>query len=469
MFGQKNLTEIKPLKIMIVGCGKVGIALIEQLSKEGNEITIVDKDHDIIDKLTNTYDIIGYHGNGASYGVLTEAGIEDMDLFIAVTESDEMNLLCCTIAGRITECSTIARVRDPDISREIGYLRERLGLTMIINPEFEAARETAKILYLPAALEVNTFAHGQAEIIKFKVEAGSILDGVTIAEFSSRNNNAVLFCAVERGEEVSIPTGFFRFKAGDVVSFVAPRRGNRARLKLLNLATPQVHNCLIVGGSESAFYLAKELLQNKISVTLIEKEKKRCEELAEELDGANIINGDGTDEELLKEEGLESVDSFIPLTGIDEENVMLTLHARKVSDAKVVTKINRFAFKDVTDNLNLGSVIYPMVITSEAIIAYARAKRASLDSNIESLYHMYDGRVEAIEFLIRNESPVTGTPIMKLPLKKNVLITCISRNGNLIFPGGSDTLEVGDTVMIVTKNFGFQDIHDILDSSNGRE
>lgn len=163
------------------------------------------------------------------------------------------------------------------------------------------------------------------------------------------------------------------------------------------------------------------------------------------------------------------MDSFIPLTGIDEENVMLTLHARKVSDAKVVTKINRFAFKDVTDNLDLGSVIYPMVITSEAIIAYARAKRASLDSNIESLYHMYDGRVEAIEFLIRNESPVTGTPIMKLPLKKNVLITCISRNGNLIFPGGSDTLEVGDTVMIVTKNFGFQDIHDILDSSNGRE
>lgn len=463
MFGQRDLKDIKPLKIMIVGCGKVGITLIEQLSKEGNEITIVDKDHEIIDKLTNTYDIIGYHGNGASYGVLTEAGIEDMDLFIAVTESDEMNLLCCTIAGRITECSTIARVRDPDISREIGYLRERLGLTMIINPEFEAARETAKILYLPAALEVNTFAHGQAEIVKFEVEEGSILDGIAISEFSAKNNNAVLFCAVEREDDVTIPRGDFKFQVGDVVSFVAPRRGNRARLKLLNLATPQVHNCLIVGGSESAYYLAKELLQNKIEVTLIEKDKKRCEILSEELDGAVIINGDGTDEELLREEGLETVDSFIPLTGIDEENIMLTLHARKVSDAKIVTKINRFSFKDVTDNLDLGSVIYPMIITSEAIVAYARARRASLDSNIESLYHMYDQRVEAIEFLIRNESEVTGIPLKDLHLKKDVLITCINRNGKLIFPGGSDTLEIGDSVMIVTKNFGFQDIHDILD------
>ncbi len=462
MFSKKYDMEAKPLNVMIVGCGKVGITLVDQLSREGNEITIVDKNADIINELTNTYDIIGYHGNGASYGVLREAGIENTDLFIAVTESDELNLLCCTVASKIKGCSTIARVRDPDYSREINYLREKLGLTMIINPEYETARMTNHILSLPSALEVNTFAHGQAEIVKFKVSHGNVLEGKSISEFSAKYKNAVQFAAIERDDEIHIATGDFVFREGDVVSFVAPRRGNRKRLKLLGLDFHPIEDCLIVGGSESAYYLANELIRNGIRVTLIERDPKRCEELAMLLDNCIIINGDGTDEELLKEEGIESVDSFVPMTGIDEENILLTLHAKSVSDAKIVTKINRFSFRDVIDSLDLGSVIYPRYITSEAIIAYARAKRASLDSNIETLYHMYDQKAEAIEFLIRTKSDVTGIPLKDLPLEEDVLIACVNRNGNLIFPGGSDTLEVGDTVMIVTTNFGYRDISDIL-------
>ena len=463
MFKKKNPVDASPLNVMIVGCGKVGITLVDELSKEGNEIPIVDKNADLINELTNTYDIIGYHGNGASYGVLREAGIEEMDLFIAVTESDELNLLCCTVAGRITDCSTIARVRDPDYSKDINYLRERLGLTMIINPEYEAARMTNHILSTPSALEVNTFAHGQAEIIKFKVCENNHLAGMSISEFSSRHRNAVQFCAIEREDEIHIATGDFVFRTGDVVSFVAPRRGNRNRLKLLGLDAHPIESCLIVGGSESAFYLANELIRNGIRVTLIERDPRRCNELSSAL-GNNciIINGDGTDEELLKEEGIETVGAFVPMTGIDEENILLTLHAKDVSDAKIVTKINRFSFRDVIDSLDLGSVIYPRIITSEAIIAYARAKRASLDSNIETLYHMYDHRAEAIEFLLRSESGVTGIPLKDLPLQENVFIACINRDGNVLFPGGNDTLEAGDTVMIVTTNFGYQDISDIL-------
>lgn len=462
MLRHRTTAGAKPLNIMIVGLGKVGVTLVEQLSKEGNIITIIDKDPQLVNEVVNVYDVMGYNGNGASYGVLKEADIDSMDLFIAVTESDELNLLCCTVAKKMSDCATIARVRDPDYSRDITHLRERLGLAMIINPEFETASETARILNLPSALEVNSFAHGEAEMIKFRICAKSPLVGKSISDYSSSHNDPLLFCAIERDEEVTIASGDYVFADGDIVSFVAPRRSSREMLQHLGLSSRQVHDCLIVGGGESAFYLADQLSHAGVKVSLIEKDKARCDELSLALDDCIIVNGDGTDEELLREEGLESVEAFVPLTNVDEENILLTLHARQVSEAKVITKINRFAFKDVIDSLDLGSVVYPRYITSEAIIAYARARRASIDSNIETLYHMFDHRVEAIEFHIRNDSEITGTPIRELSLKKNVLVTFISRNGSLIFPSGDDTIEIGDTVMVVTTNSGYRDILDIL-------
>lgn len=451
------------LKIIIVGCGKVGSTLVQQLSREGHDITIIDKDAAAITELANLYDIMGIVGNGASYSVQIEAGIKNADLLIAVTDSDELNLLCCTIAKRVGDCSAIARVRTPDYSQEVGYLRDRLGLAMIINPELEAAREAARILYLPTALEVNSFAHGQAEMIKFKIPEGNILDGMTIAYLGQHITNAALICAIERGGEVYIPSGDFRMAEGDVLSFVAPRKMTRSFLEAVGFKTNRVKNAMIIGGGKSAYYLAQQLIHMGIEVKIIEINRARCEELSILLPKAIIINGDGTDEELLKEEGIHYTESFVALTGIDEENILLTLYAKQVSKAKVITKINRITFKGVINQLDLGSVVYPRFITSEAIIAYVRAKKNSTNSNIETLYHMFDSRVEAIEFRVDQPSAVTDRALMNLPLKKNLLVACINRNGRILIPTGQDCIKVGDTVMIVTKHEGLVDIRNILE------
>ena len=411
------------LNIIIVGCGKVGTTLVEQLVKEGHDITIVDKNAKKIQELSSLYDIMGIVGNGASFSVQQDAGIENADLIIAVTESDELNLLCCTLAKRVAKCSAIARVRTPDYSKEIVYLRDKLGLAMVINPELEASREASRILCLPTALEVNTFANGQAELIKYKIPEGNPLVGTTIAELSRKTATNLLICVVEREGEIYIPSGDFTMKKNDVILFCTQRNFSR---------------------------------------TFFEDDRQRCEDLSVLLPKAIIINGDGTDEELLKEEGIEYAESFVALTGIDEENILLTLHARQVSNAKTITKINRINFKDVISRLDLGSVVYPRYITSEAIIAYVRAKNESGDSNIETLYHLFDHRVEAIEFKVDQESEVTGTPLQALDLKRHLLVAFINRNGKIIIPSGQDTIERGDTVMVVTTHTGFNDITDIM-------
>ena len=329
MFGKKSSVR-RGLKIIIVGCGKVGVTLVEQLSKEGHDITIVDKNAEKIQEIANFYDIMGLAGNGASFSVQMEAGIEEADLLIAVTESDELNLLCCTVAKQVGDCAAIARVRTPDYSQEAAYLREKLGLAMIINPELEAAREAARILFLPSALEAHSFARGQAELIKFAVPEDNILDGMTIAQMGEKLASEVLVCAVERGKKVYIPDGNFQIVKGDILSFVAPRKRTKPFLKQIGFQTNQVANTLIIGGGKAAFYLAKQLIRVGISVKIIEQDKARCEELSVLLPEAVIINGDGTDQELLEEEGISWVESFVPLTGIDEENILLTLYARQV-------------------------------------------------------------------------------------------------------------------------------------------
>lgn len=459
---KSNKNKPKGLQIIIVGCGKVGMTLVEQLSQEGHDITIIDKNANIVQSMSSLHDVMGIVGNGASYSTQMEAGIESTDLIIAVTDSDELNLLCCIIAKRVGDCAAIARVRTPDYSKEAGYLREKLGLTMIINPELEASAEAARILYLPTALEVNSFAHGQAEMVKFKVTEGNKLAGNTIALLGTDITENIVICAVERNGEVYIPSGNFQVEAGDVISFVASRMMARTFLNNIGFKTNQVKDTMIIGGGNAAYYLAKQLLHMGTSVKIIESDRSRCEQLSILLPKAIIINGDGSSEELLKEEGIQYAESFVPLTGIDEENIMLTMYAKNVSNAKVITKINRMAFRSVINRLDLGSVIYPRYITSEAIIAYVRAKKDSMDSNIETLYHMFDHRVEAIEFRVYEKSAVTGIPLKNLSLKEGLLISFINRNGKIIIPSGHDSIEMGDTVMIVTTHTGFNDIQDIL-------
>ena len=462
------MAKQKGLNIIIVGCGKVGETLVEQLSKEGHDITVIDKNSALVQNIANTYDVMGMVGNGASYSTQLEAGIENTDLLIAVTESDELNLLCCTVAKRVAGCAAIARVRNPDYAQEVTYLQEKLGLAMIINPELESAKEAARVLALPTALDINPFAHGQAEMMNFKIPQGNVLDGMALMDMSksipSEIVNKVLICAVERDGQVYIPKGDFRIRQGDVVSFVSTTKIARRFLRTIGFKTNQVRSTMIIGGGRAAYYLAQELIPMGIEVKIIERDRERCEELSVLLPKAIVINGDGTNAELLQEEGLEYAESFVPLTGIDEENIMLTLHARNVSKAKVITKINRITFRNIVSQLDLGSVIYPRYITSESILAYVRAKKNSMNSNVETLYNLFDNRMEAIEFRVNEPSAVTGIMLKDLnrKLKKDLLIAFINRNGRILIPSGNDSIEVGDTVMLVTTHSGFNDLQDIL-------
>ena len=458
-----NQQHDKMLRIIIVGAGKVGSTLADKLTAEGNNVTIIDKKPEVVNRLSTTYDIMGIVGNGSSYSTLVEAGVEDADLIIAVTESDELNLLCCTLARRFNNTSAIARVRTPDYSGEIPYLRDKLGISMIINPELEAAREISRILHYPSALSVNAFAKGSVDMVKFKLPEGNKLCGKSLTWFGSKNYD-VLVCAVERGNELIIPDGQFEFAAGDNVSVIGAPQAAYSFLVQAGLGGHSLHSALIIGGGRSSYYLATRLRRSGIAVTIIEKRPERCAELSELLpDDVIIVNGDGSDESLLMQEDLPSHDAVIPLTGLDELNIILALYAMKAnSDIKVITKVNHIGFKNVISELELGSVVYPRFMTAEMIRTYVRAKKNSIGSNIETLYRLFDDRAEAIEFKIDSKADYTNVPLRQLKLKKHLLIASIVRGGKSLIPGGKDTIQVGDTVIIVTTHSGFTNIKDIF-------
>lgn len=451
------------LSIIIVGCGKVGHTLTEQLVREGHDITIVDTNERVIRDTTEVYDVMGIRGNGASLSVLEEAGIQHADLIIAVTGSDELNLLCCTIAKKVGgSLAAIARVRNPDYAEELVYLRQQLGLSMIINPELEAAKEIARILSRPQALTVSSFAKGHAELVRFKIPAGNVLDGKSVMQLDNIFDFGYLVCAVERAGTVTIPGGAFMLHQGDEITILASTRDGHRIFDSLGMHGHAVSSCMIIGGGRSSYYLARQLLRQKMDVKIIEQDRQRCEELSALLPQAVVVCGDGGDEALLQEEGIDSVEAFVPLTGLDEENILLTLYAKRRPGLKTITKINRITFGDVIDGLELGSVVYPKYITSEMIIAYVRARQNTIGSNVETLYHLFNNRVEALEFYVDKDAPVIGVPLMKLKRKDNLLIACIGRQGRVIFPRGQDAIQADDTVIIVTTHTGFRDISDIL-------
>lgn len=452
------------MQVIIVGCGKVGRTLAEQLQEEDDiDLTLIDTSAEKIAAITENVDALGIVGNGASINVLMEAGVDAADILIAVTASDEMNLLCCLIAQKTGQCHTIARVRNPLYSKEIGFIKERLGISMIINPELAAAQEISRLLRFPSAIKIDTFARGRVELLKFKVLPEFGLDGMSIIQIMNRFRADLLFCAVEGREGVSIPGGNHTICEGDVVSILATPQNAANFFRQIGLKTNQVKNAIIVGGGTISVYLSLALLDMKIDVKVIEKDRARCEELSEQIPQATIICGDGTDSELLMEEGLADAESFVALTNMDEENVFLALHAKAVSQAKLVAKVNRLAFDEVIDSLDIGSVIYPKYITADHILQYVRAMQNSIGSNVETLYHILDSQAEALEFAIRESSSVVGIPLADLKLKKNLLVGCLHRNGKVRIPRGQDTIQVGDTVIIVTTNKGLHDITDILE------
>lgn len=450
------------MQIIIVGCGNIGTTLTEQLSREGHNITVVDINAAKVEEVVNRYDVMGIAGNGASFMIQNEAGISEANLLIAVTASDELNLLCCLIAKKAGDCHTIARVRNPIYNKEISFIKEELGLSMVINPEQAAANEIARLLKFPSAIVVNTFAKGKVEILKCKLKEDSVLAGRPLTDISNKLHCDVLICMVERGEEVFIPSGNFELQAKDVISVVAsPKKANEFFEKI-GMTTNRIRNCMIVGGGETTYYLAQQLLPMGIEVKIIEQNKARCNELSELLPQAMIIYGNGTERSLLQEEGIQQTQAFVAWTNLDEENIMLTLFAKSISEAKNITKVHRIEYDEIIDSLDLGSVLYPKNITAEYIVQYVRAMQNSIGSNIETLYQLIENKVEALEFRVNEKSEVVGVPLKELELKDDLLLACINRKGRIITPDGQDTIEVGDTVIVITPSRGFHDLRDIL-------
>lgn len=450
------------MNIIIIGCGKVGQKLAHQLNMEDDlNITVIDTRANAVRDTINKFDVMGVVGHGATLDVLLEAGIKDADVVIAVTGSDELNLIACLLAKKTGNCKTIARVRKPEYSRELSLFKDDLGLALVINPELTAANEMARVLRFPSAIQIDTFAKGRVEILKFRIQEDSMLDNFKLSDMGKLNCE-VLVCGVERGDEAFIPDGNFVLKCGDRVSIVASPHNGSQFFKKIGVKTNRVKDTMIVGGGETAYYLARILSQKGINVKIIEQKTERCEELCRLLPKATIVNADGTENRVLLEEGIENTGAFVALTNIDEENILLSLFAKSKTHGKLITKINRIEFDEVISNLDLDTTIYPKNITADYIVRFVRAMRNSFGSNIETMHLILDGKAEALEFRIGENSPVSDIPLEKLSTKDNTLIACINRMGKIIVPRGQDVILKDDTVIVVTTKTGFEDISDVL-------
>ena len=417
------------MNIIIVGCGKVGQALVEQLNDEGNDITVIDKVAEKVNDVSSRCDVMGVIGNGATHSVQRDAGIDTANLLIAVTGSDELNLLCCLIAKKAGNCHTIARVRNPEYYSESQFLKDELGLAMVINPEFAAASEIARVLRFPSAIKIDVFGRGRVELLKFRLPENSPLAGCAVKEIVTKLHCDVLVCTVERGDEVHIANGEFVFEEKDVISIVAATRKAGEFFRKIKYKMNSVKDVMVVGGGEIGHYLCEQLIRSGMSVKLIEKDPARCETLCATLDdGVAVINGDASDQNILVESGLEQTGAFVALTNLDEENILLSLFAKSVCDCKCVTKINRIGFDNVISKLDLDTIINPKSITSDTIVRYVRAMSSSRGSNMETLYNVIKGKVEAAEFIIKEDSPVVDVPLMELDLKPDVLVAAILRD-----------------------------------------
>ena len=452
------------MNIIIAGCGKVGYALAQQLNDENHNITLIDTSAERLQLALAAMDIQGIVGNATSFLTMQEADIESADLFIAVTGEDEINLLSCLIAKKSSNCQTIARVRNPEYFKEVAYLKQCLGLTMAINPEYAAAKEIAHLIQVPDAMEIDTFAKGRVDLLRVAISENSPLHNMKVIEFSRRFGHDILICILVHDHKVTIPNGETVLQAGDTISVILPKEKINAFYRATKLSSiKEIRDVIIAGGGTISYYLATILQQSGIHVKIIEKNRERCDFLSLALPDATIIYADATDHEVLLEEGLANTDAFVALTNMDEENVFLSLYANKIDPrSKKIVKINRIALNEIIDDLPVGSIISPKNITAEYILQHARSQNSSLGSNVEALYRLMDNQVEALEFHIDNESAVTNIPLFDLQLKNNLLICCIVRNNKVITPSGRDSIQVNDTVVVVTTHKGLRDISDIM-------
>ena len=452
------------MNVIIVGCGNVGATLAAKLRNDNHNIVAIDRDKNQIDALADEEDLIGIVGDGLNYQVLLKAGIEHTDLLIAVTNSDEQNLLCCVMAKRSDqECRTIARVRNPIYNTEVSYLRRELGLALIINPELIAAADIARKFQYPASIGVETFTRGRIELLHLKIDADSPLKGVVVGQIKNRFKYNILICSITRGKEFIIPGPNEMLAEGDELMISATPKDAHAFFKKIGLYKHPIKSALIVGGGTVGFYLAKRLTEVGIRTKIIEADADRCDLLNDEIPKAVIINGDGTDERLLLREGIGGVGAFAALTGVDEENVILTLFAKRVSHASTITKLRRINYTDIMKNLQVDSTVFPSLLTAEYIAKYAQTMFTGSGGKIENTFQIMDGKARIHEFFITKDHPYTGVPLSHLRFQKGAIICAITRNEKLIIPVGREELKVGDNVMVLTTISEISEFKDIIE------
>lgn len=452
------------MDIIIVGCGKVGSTLADVLSDEHN-VTVIDIDEDKTESVVNDHDVMGITGNCLQTSILEEANIEKTDIFISVTDSDEVNILSCLIAKELKARHCIARVRNPEFDKQLVFMRDNLKISMMVNPDYNAANEIAKVLRYPEAINIESFAKGRVDLAEIRITSGSILDGIVLNHLSKRLRLDVLICAVQRDKEIIIPDGNFMLRAGDKIHMTASHSAMVKFFKSISAAyrEKRVKSAVLIGGGRVAYHLAQQLIEMGIKVKIIEVDYKRCLELSQRLNKVNISCADGTDHDVLEAERVYDADAVVTLTNIDEENILLSLLAKNNGVDKVVTKVNRMNLIQLSDTLALDSIISPKSITVNQILQYVRAKQNTKGNNITTLYRLLNDRLEAIEFIIRDNKPYLNTPLKKLRLKKGILIASIVRGNDLIIPKGDDCLKLNDSVVIITTNKGFNDLKNIFE------
>jgi len=451
------------MRIVIIGDGKVGHKLTSQLSEENYDIVLIDQNEGKLKAALNQLDIFCITGNGFDAEVQKQADVKNADLVIACASADEMNLLSCLLARKLGAKHTIARLRNPIYYRQIDLLKEDLHLSMAVNPESEAANEVAKILLYPETSKVETFMKGRVELVEIPLREESPLAGLSLAEIYQKFKIKILVCAVKRGNDVYIPDGSFVLRMGDKLHIAVAHQDLKSFFKSLGRKNTRVKNVLICGGGHMCFYLTSQLLQVGMQVKIVEKNEARCEVLCEQLPKATIIHGDAADQDLLLEEGIQSADAFIALTGMDEENIIMSLFAKTQGVKKIIAKVNEESRAQIVENLGIDSTISAKSAAADAILNYVKARMNSYSSaNIETMYRLVNGRIEAQEYIIKQECDFTNIPLKDLPTKQNNLIACIGRRRRVIIPNGDDHLEVGDSVIVVTKEHAIKDLKDIL-------
>ncbi len=452
------------MDIIIVGCGKVGSALAEELCEEHN-ITVIDRNEELISSVINDFDVMGIVGNCICTDILEEANIAKTSIFIAVTDSDEVNILSCMIARNMGARHCIARVRNPEFDRQLVFMRDRLGISMMVNPDYNAANEIAKVLRYPEAINIDSFAKGRVELAEIRINSGSILENVVLSQLSKRLRLDVLICAVQRGDELIIPNGNFMLRADDKIHVTASHSSMVKFLRSISAAyrEKRVKSAVLIGGGRIAYHLSQQLIEMGVKVKIIEIDEDRCIALSENLNKVSISHADGTDHDILAEERVFDADAVVTLTGIDEENILLSLIAKKNGVEKVVTKVNRMSLIELSDTLSLDSVISPKTIMVEQILQYVRAKQNSLGNRVTTLYRLVNDRLEAIEFVVRDKADYVDVPLKELKLRSGILIASIVRGNDLIIPRGDDCLKQGDSVVVITTNTGFHDLSNIFD------